>query len=243
MQAFPTVGRRYSYTHTVLLSDATSDGRMRFDAVARVLHDAATKDNQDSPTADKGSWILRWIALEIKALPRYLDALTVATACSATGHAWATRRTTLTTGNSVLIDAEALWINVHPTSGRPLRLSGEFLSIFGPSAEGRTVRPHLTLRVPKEPALAQLSLPLRYCDLDIMKHVNNAIHLALIEEVLHTQEVHNPALVTDLRIEFGPALVQSGGALAHLWTTQHSDHVTLSQNNVVCSQTLLNYRK
>ncbi len=214
---------------------------MRLDAVARVLHDAATMDNQDSPTLDKGSWILRWIVLEIATIPRYLEKLTVNTACSATGPAWATRRTSLKSNGSLSIDTEALWINVSAKTGLPSRLSPDFLAIFGPSAQGRTIRPHLSLKIPAQPPCAEMELPLRFCDLDIMDHVNNAVHLALVEDLLHSHESYDPQLLTQVRIEFGPALMASQTAAASLWTQARSHHITLSQQGVICSQTLLAY--
>jgi acyl-ACP thioesterase len=208
----PDTGRFYRHRATVLLGDATPEGRARLDAIARVLHDAATLDNEDAPVADKGPWVLRGITLEITRWPRYLEQLEALTWCSGTGPAWAARATHITSGTEVLVGSEALWVQIDGATGRPRRLGDEFLACFGPSARGRVVAPRLGLVLPDEAPEDLVEVPLRYTDLDVMGHVNNAIYLALLEESLARRHEPLPDGLR-LRIEFLSSLAAPGVAM------------------------------
>jgi len=207
----PEVGRSYWHDATVLLGDATPDGRARLDAIARVLHDAATLDNEDAPVADKGPWVLRGMTLTIARWPRYLEALEVQTWCSGTGRAWAARTTLLRSAGEVLVASEAIWVLIDRTTGRPRRLGEEFFTCFGPSARGRVVAPRLGLTLPDEPPEDTIDVELRFADLDVMGHVNNAIYLALLEESLARRHEMLPNELR-LRIEFLSSLGAPGTA-------------------------------
>ncbi|MHB8190071.1 MAG: acyl-ACP thioesterase domain-containing protein [Ferrimicrobium sp.] len=238
--SFPNLGRRYNYSYRVLLSDTDATGRMRLDAIARVLHNAATLDNIESPADDKGNWILRVITLRIKTIPQYLETLDVTTACSGTGRAWAERRTDIRWGNGELLEAQALWINVSTATGLPTSLSPSFHKVFGPSAQGRTVRPKLSLHPPNRIPDLRRALALRFSDCDIVGHVNNAVHLALVEELVAPSDPATPTLLSraqDLTIEFGPALLPNSPADSQLWQSGTTLWATLSQEGAVCSTT------
>jgi acyl-ACP thioesterase len=214
----PHSGRRYELGRHVLLSDTTPDGRMRLDAIARVLHDVATLDNTDAPLVDKGLWVIRSIELEITAWPRYLDALEVATAVSGTGRAWAERRTDLAVGGETLVAAAALWVNTRADTGAPATLPTGFDEVYGEAAGGRRVRPTLEIARPERAPDWQTEAELRRADLDIIDHVNNAVHLALVEEALwradREDRLSRPARV---RIEFPRGLAGTERAALALW--------------------------
>ncbi|MCI2975310.1 MAG: thioesterase [Ferrimicrobium sp.] len=180
----PIEGRIFSSEHPNLLADCDPLGRLRLDGLARILADAATLDNESSPTPDKGLWILRRLSLNLETWPRYLDLLKVRTWCSGIGRAWAERRSDLHHRDQHVGRAKALWVNVMPETGFPRSLPRGFLEVFGPSAAGRTIKPRFELAVPSGKSTASGVLSLRYADLDIVDHVNNAVHLALVEELL-----------------------------------------------------------
>lgn len=216
----PDQGRRYDDRRRVLLSDTTPDGRLRLDAIARFLHDIATLDNTDAPLADKGLWVIRSIDIEVFAWPRYLDAVALTTAVSGTGRAWAERRTDLSVRGDLLVGAAAVWVNTRPDTGTPASLPEGFDEVYGEAAGGRRVRPSLVIDPPTGEPGAIWRIDLRRSDLDIVDHVNNAIHLALVEEALWRADL---AAILDapahVRIEFPRSLPGGSTATVSLWRT------------------------
>jgi acyl-ACP thioesterase len=228
----PIEGRIFSNEHPNLLADCDPLGRLRLDGLARILADAATLDNESSPTADKGLWILRRLILSLETWPQYLEHLTVRTWCSGIGRAWAERRSDLHHGGQHIGRAKALWVNVAPETGFPRSLPNGFLEVFGPSAAGRTIKPRFELTVPVEEPIATGTLSLRYSDLDIVDHVNNAVHLALVEELLAPAERGTASQTVPYRsvtIEFHDALQTPGHVDYSLWHDDTSITICLAQ--------------
>src|SRR5690606_12601899 len=64
------------------------------------------------------------------------------------------------------------------------KLDEAFLAIFGPAAGGRRVRARLEHDAEVPPGAATRPWPLRFTDVDPLRHANNAIYLAMVEEVL-----------------------------------------------------------
>jgi acyl-ACP thioesterase len=229
----PNIGRRFQQQFTIGLSDADPSGRMRLDAVARVLHDIATFDNQDAPIADKGLWVIRSLELEISRFPRYLEQITAVTACTGYGRAWAERRTDLIAAN-VDIRARATWVNTSPLSGLPASLPEGFIEVYGESACGRRIKPRLDLARPRGgKPIATREFEVRYCDLDIVGHVNNAVHFVLLEELM-ARSLPDPAFkdLVGVRIEFIRSLPAPG--IAQLALFQPAT-VEISSDGTLCS--------
>jgi acyl-ACP thioesterase len=178
-------GRTFTGTRRVRLGDADASGRLRLDALARYLQDVATDDVDDAEVSgdpDDRTWVLRRLAVTVHRWPQFRDPLELVTWCSATAGSAAERRTTVTVRDDVAVESEALWAFVGP-DGRPARLGPEFLARYSPS----TPRRRLTTRLLHElapPGAARAIWPLRATDLDVLGHVNNAVHWAAVEEVL-----------------------------------------------------------
>ncbi len=175
--------RRFGHTDTVLLGDATPDGRARLDAVARWLQDAAYLDVADAGLGGGGAWVVRRTRLQVSRFPRLGEAVELTTWCSGLGRMWAERRTTI----AGALEATALWVHVDPGSGRPRPLDAGQLAVWGPSAGDRRVRARLTHGDPPE---AADSRPWRFRagDLDVAGHVNNAAYWTVVEEDLRRLE-------------------------------------------------------
>jgi acyl-ACP thioesterase len=96
----------------------------------------------------------------------------------------AERRTVISEGDAVLVQAVALWVFVDPAAGRPRPLPEAFAAVYGASAAGRTVRGRL--RHPAEPPVGTPARPWRFraADLDLAGHVNNAVYWQVLEEDL-----------------------------------------------------------
>jgi acyl-ACP thioesterase len=207
-------------------TDATSAGRLRLDAVARYLQEAAEDDLADAGLRDPAVWLVRRFTLAIRGFPRLGERVSLATFCSATGPRWAERTTTLTGPGGDLIQSVAIWVAVTRADGRPAPLSENWHRVYGPSAGGRTVSARLSLPAPPG-SLTGHPWPLRSTDFDTAGHVNNSVHWAAAEDALATGdwlpsaaqlEYHRPLLPgtrPDLLIASGPpgqlsAWLQSG---------------------------------
>lgn len=177
----PTVGRVFAQQRTVELGDVTPSGRMRLDAVARFLQDAAMADVCDAGL-DEPAWIVRRTAVHAARLPRYLEPLEVRTHCWSMGKFAAERRTVLAGAHGGRVDTLTLWVRLDPSSGRPSALAPAFRACFA-EAVGARVTDH-ELRHPAPPDRPGQPFPLRACDFDLRGHVNNAVLWAPVEEVL-----------------------------------------------------------
>jgi acyl-ACP thioesterase len=178
----PASGRVFATSRLVRSTDATPEGRLRLDALARFLQAAAEDDLADAGYSEPVEWLVRRCAVSVRGWPRLGERLTVRTFCSGTGPRWAERTTTLAGAAGDLIQARAVWAAV-ARDGRPAPLGAEFLRVYGPSAQGRRVSVRLSHPGPPG-GTAGRPWPLRSTDFDAARHINNAIHWAAVEDAL-----------------------------------------------------------
>jgi acyl-ACP thioesterase len=181
--ARPAAGRVFSTCRVVRNTDVTPAGRLRFDALARYLQEAAEDDLIDAGWREPQVWLLRKTAVAVRGLPRRGEQVGLHTFCSATGSRWAQRTTTLTGRGGDLLQATAVWAAVGRADGRPAVLGPQFRKIYDGAAQGRTVSARLALPRPPD-QVPTAPWPLRASDFDMAGHVNNAIHWAAVEDVL-----------------------------------------------------------
>jgi acyl-ACP thioesterase len=168
----------------VRLGDADVGGRLRLDALARHLQDVATDDSADSGMIQEPMvWVVRRAALTVTRWPRYLERVTYSTFCSGTGPHWAERRTSARGSGGGHLEAAVLWASVDATSGRLAPLTPAFDRIWGPAAGERRVSARLLHPAPAGDAVTR-PWTVRFTDLDVMGHVNNAVHWEAVEDQL-----------------------------------------------------------
>ena len=172
-------------TRRVRLGDVTPRGRLRLDATARYLQDVANDDATDSVLDRPMDWVVRRCVIEVTKPAVFNEDIELTTFCSGTGGRWAERRTSVVGNHGASIEAAALWVYVDIDTGRPKRLPPEFEEVWGSAAAGRKVRARLlhTDRPPPS-TTADPSWPLRFCDLDLLGHLNNAVYWVAVEEQL-----------------------------------------------------------
>lgn len=169
----------------------TPSGRLRLDAVARILQDIGSDDTADARIDDEGAWVLRRLAWRVDRLPSLRADLQLRTWCSGTGPRWAERRTDLLVDGSVWIAATAIWACTAWETGAPIPLTDTFHATYGVSAAGRRVSARL--EHPEPPATAsRVPWPMRVTDFDVLGHVNNASYWASIEERLEPRSSLKP---------------------------------------------------
>lgn len=180
MVPVPSVGRRFSARRVPGLGDVDPSGSVRLDALARLLQDVATADAEDAGVAP--GWVVRRTVINVERWPRLGERIELTTFCSGLGARWAERRTHLKGEGGSVADAAALWVHVDE-HGRPARLDAPFLALYSPSAAGRTVRAKLT-HGPASASASARPWAIRYTDLDVVGHVNNAASLeAIVDEL------------------------------------------------------------
>jgi acyl-ACP thioesterase len=179
----PAHGRVFTVSRAVRSADVTPGGRLRLDALARYLQDAAEDDLADAGAAESYGWLLRRVALAIRGYPAYGEPVRLRTYCSAIGPRWAERTTTLAGPAGDLMQAIAVWAAVSQADGRPAPLAASFHRVYGPSAGHRQVSARLSLPGPPGSSAGR-PWPLRATDFDTADHVNNAVHWAAVEDAL-----------------------------------------------------------
>lgn len=178
----PPSGRRFTAQRKVRLSDASPGGRLRLDAVARYLHDVANDDARDVELPDAMYWIVRRTKIHVSSPVMIHENVDVTTWCSGHGGRWAERRTQLLGDRGGLIDAVSIWVSVDGETGAPKRLDNTFFDTWGETAAGRTVRARLLH--PQPTGYSGVAWPVRYSDLDVVGHVNNAVYWTAVEEAM-----------------------------------------------------------
>ena len=174
-------GRVIQIDRQVGLADVRPDGRMRLDAIARVVQDVADRDAATAPVDGMGVWILRRLEFEIARTPGFRAQLALRTWCSGTGARWAERKTSITYEGEPCINATALWVHTDPVSGAPIPLPANFHAVW----DGGDRRVSARLHHDGPPTDARSSRwALRATDLDVVGHVNNAAYWAPVEEEL-----------------------------------------------------------
>jgi acyl-ACP thioesterase len=178
----PGAGRVFTDRARAGLGDVAPSGRVRLDAIARWLQDAAFADLVDSGLPDDGVWIVRRLRMHVERFPRFREAAAVDTWCSGAGSLWAERRSTVRGEEGGLVEAVAFWVHLDPRGTRPRPMPDGFAEVYGASAAGRRVRARLRHPATAPEAAAHAPWRFRAADLDLADHVNNAVYWQALEE-------------------------------------------------------------
>jgi acyl-ACP thioesterase len=203
----PAGGRVFESSLVPGIADAGGDGRVRLDAIARWLQDAAYADLLDSGAEEGGVWIVRRSRMRVDRFPRFGEPVTVRTFCSGLGRFSAERRTTVR-GATAAVEAVALWVWIDAETGRPRRFPPEFVALYEKSAAGRDAPTRLRHDSPPD-CCERREWRFRMTDEDVAGHVNNSHYWAPLEEELATGSPES----IDVEIEYrepmlpGPAQV------------------------------------
>jgi len=164
----------------VRLSDADASGRLRLDAVARYLQDAATDDVDETGWgAPEHLWVLRSIRIDTIAPFLRDKRVEVVTWGSAFSSLAAGRRWSLSGDEGGMIEVDSVWVHLG-ADARPRR-SGPGFEAYAEAAGGRAASTRLELESPSAAGL-RVPWPLRLSDVDRMGHVNNAAYWSAVEQ-------------------------------------------------------------
>ena len=182
--ARPERGRVFGQEVRAGLGDVAPSGRARLDAIARWLQDVAYADVEDAGFADAGYWVVRRTRLRVERFPRFRERVRAETFASGLGRVWAERRTVLRGEDGARADAVALWVFIHPETGRPTSVEGPMGAAYLEATGGRRVSARLRQAGPPPPAAQRRPWRFRTGDLDLAGHVNNAVYWSAVEEVV-----------------------------------------------------------
>jgi acyl-ACP thioesterase len=212
------VSRRYRSQRRISLSDTDAAGRLRLDAIARYLQDAASEDWLDAGfDHDSHVWVVRRTELTVEEnfLPE--DELEIETWCSGVAASAASRRYSIRGTGGGRAEAESIWIHLDHEL-RPKRLDARFAEVYGTSTDGR--RASTRLGLPTEATGARRRWGFRTTDVDRLGHVNNAAYWVPVEEAWHARIGTPVAAVLEYRrpIDLGEPVELAVGD-DHLWLT------------------------
>ncbi len=180
----PDAGRVFTAEGRVRLGDVTPLGALRLDAIARYLQDVANDDAVDAALPGAMFWVVRRSLVEVRRPLRLRERFELRTFCGGIGSRWAERRTSLIGEDGGSVECAVLWVCVDERTMGPTRVPPEFAEHYGEAARDRRVRARLQLADPPAGLTGRL-WPLRFVDLDVLDHVNNAAYWAPVEEELH----------------------------------------------------------
>ena len=177
----PPSGRVYMTRRRIRLADSERHGRVRLDAGARFLQDAAIDDVQESGWGMPDHlWFVRHIRIDV-VVPLLADEeVELTTWCSGVGGVAAGRRWSVLGDAGGRMEVDSVWIHLGPDA-TPARI--ERFGVYAEAAGGRRVSTKLEL--PNPPAGApRRPWPTRATDVDRHGHVNNAVYWQAVEELL-----------------------------------------------------------
>ena len=183
----PGSGRQFTARRRVRLGDATPNGRLRLDSVARYLQDVSNDDTRDADWSDPHWWVVRRTVIDVHQFPEYMQEIDLTTWCGGIGSHWAERRTRISAiDGTPLIDAASLWVHVDETTMQPSKVPADVVDILGASAGGRDVNARLLLRdkLFNDSSVETTPWSLRFADFDAVGHMNNAAYWVIVEEFL-----------------------------------------------------------
>jgi len=179
-------GRVFVTQRRVRLADVGPDGCCRLDALARYAQDIARDDSADSGLGDPMNWVVRRTMIEVEMEPTFQERIDVTTWCSGYGSRWAERRTSIHGDEGSSVEAVTLWVKVDGTTGRPVKLSDDFFDLYGEACGGRKVSARTSLPSRPPEHAESRGWELRFTDLDVLGHVNNAAQWSTVEESLNS---------------------------------------------------------
>lgn len=177
----PTAGRVFSLTAKVRLGDVDQNGRLRLDATARFLQDAATDDASEAQLDRRYGWLVRRTKIVTVVPAKLGESIEVSTWCAGIGRAWAERRSQIVGARGALVETVSLWVQIDVETGRPARVATDFVDAYGEAAAGRTVSARLSIDPPDQTDRSPFWTP-RRTDIDPFGHVNNAATWSFVEE-------------------------------------------------------------
>ncbi|WP_069166394.1 acyl-[acyl-carrier-protein] thioesterase [Nocardia altamirensis] len=179
----------------VRLADTDGNQRLRLDAIARYLQDIGFEHLDAVPDGDTHrGWVVRRTVIDVLKPIQFGERVTLRRWCSGLSTRWCNMRVQICGSSGGLIETEAFIIHFGTESGVPARMSDRFLEPMLAHTTEHRLRWKAALSDPPPADGDVRPFPLRVTDIDMLDHVNNAVYLSGVEEVLadHTDLESGP---------------------------------------------------
>jgi medium-chain acyl-[acyl-carrier-protein] hydrolase len=168
--------------------DIDANGRMKFFRICSYLFEMATiharqlKYGFEDMQQENHYWVLSRLLVHVNHYPEFDQNIVIETWTKGTNRLFALRDFCITDQEkNVLALAATAWLALDKTTGRPGK--PEYMAQFHSLHAGRHAIQELPGKIdPPEPGHLEASIPVRYSDLDINKHVNAGRYIAWVQD-------------------------------------------------------------
>jgi acyl-ACP thioesterase len=170
------------------VADVDRGGRLRLDAVARHIQDVGQDEvHEQGFDESHPAWIVRRTMIDVIRPIHWQDTLRLRRWCSGTSTRWCEIRVRIEGLKGGLIETEAFWININRDTLTPSRISDEFLHRLQRTSDIDRLRWRALLHPGgREDADQICEYPVRFTDIDLFDHMNNAVFWSVVEDHLCT---------------------------------------------------------
>jgi acyl-ACP thioesterase len=183
------------------VADIDRAGRLRFDAATRHIQDIGQDHLRELGFEETHPlWIVRRTMVDLIRPIMFQDILRLRRWCSGTSNRWCEMRVRIDGRRGRgLIESEAFWININRDTQGPARIADDFLAGLRRTTDIDRLRwkPLLTAGS-RDDALEIHEYPVRFTDIDLFDHMNNAVYWSVVEDYLsgHPELLEAPLRVT-----------------------------------------------
>ncbi|MCW2654347.1 MAG: acyl-ACP thioesterase [Mycobacterium sp.] len=178
----------FERTWPLRVGDIDRTGRLRLDSVARHIQDIG-QDHVHALGFDKTHpvGVVRRTMIDLLRPIEFQDMLRLRRWCSGTSNRWCEIRVRIDGANGGLIESEAFWININRDTGMPARISDDLLDELRRTTDVHRLRwtSHLSAGG-RQDADQIYEYPVRFTDIDLFDHMNNAVYWSVVEDFLST---------------------------------------------------------
>lgn len=179
------------------VADIDRTGRLRFDAACRHIQDIGQDQLREMGHEETHPlWIVRRTMIDLIRPIEFQDMLRLRRWCSGTSNRWCEMRVRIDGRKGGLMESEAFWININRETQGPARISDDFLAGLQRTTSVDRLRWKAYLngssRDPRIGASQIREYPVRFTDIDLFDHMNNAVYWSVVEDFLSSM----PELMT-----------------------------------------------
>ncbi len=175
---------KYWKNYQVRTYDTNMNGDLKFSRLFDYLIDISTEHSEKS--VDESGfeidffWIIYEWDIRVNKIPKHRDELKINTYSVGLDRFYAYRNWEIYRGEELLISAKTKWMGLSKEDGKLVRLPKELEELYGTEDGEKIGR---SLKIPKLDFNKERSFDVRYADIDVNNHVNNARYVDWVREV------------------------------------------------------------
>lgn len=202
-----TMNLIYEHSFAVTAFDVDFSNRMKINRIFDYFQDAASNDAERlgfgyTEFVPKGLfWVLSWIKIEFLNYPKFMDEIKIQTWGKKQHKLYSMRDVVMLNDNSeIIIRGTSAWILLDSKSRRPKILTQLYPQLN--LLDSKDALPDLPQKINfTDPLNFVYSKTIRYADIDLNNHTNNAKYIELMLDCFD-QEFHKEHYVKSLTVSF-----------------------------------------